>query len=914
MKSTSGHIYRWLLLVYPKSFRERFGDTMCETFDDALHAARGEGLAAVGRVWISAGVHAGRFGASERIAEIKRRASVAKDASTTLRSLSADIRYGIRMLMKHRGLTLNAVAALALGIGLTTTMFSIVYGAIFRGLPFERPDELVHFESENLEAGRPQMAVSYHDYVDWRAQQTSFVDLGAFVEAVIHLKSPRGHAERSDGVFISHVSFSLLDARPLIGRLFSAEDDRPGTPNTILLSHAIWQRQFGSDSTIVGRTLQIHGEETTVIGVMPRGFGFPIAEQFWLPLRLDHNRVQRGGGRLDVFGRLKPGVTFEQAVVEFDGIAKRLELEYPVNAGVRATLKTFRDEYVGQDFMNTLGVMFIVAVLVLVVACANVANLLLARTSRRATEIAVRTAIGASRARIIRQLLTETLLIALIGAGAGLAMAHLAVDWFQSSLIEGGALRLPHGPVALFWWDFRIDAVPLTFVLILTLTTTLAAGLLPAIKTSSADIAGVLKDTSRGSSSYRVGRMTKALIISELAVTTGVLVAAGLTVKSVFQTMAVGTGLSTDQVMTARIGLPDRRMGLHDADYPDLHARFRFWDQLADRLADQPGVLSATVTTNLPVTGSRSAQIVVEGMNESEEDYPSVARVVVSANFFETFAVGMIQGRSFDERDQVGSDPVAIVNQSFADRFFPGTSPLFRQIKIRDPEDREPWLTIIGVAPDLWMDGPRNRDPEGIYLPFTQSLVGNPQARLGFWGLTFMDIAVRVRDDLIDAPSLFKSTVASIDGNVPVSSVRAMGDVIGQRLGSYRVFSTFFMVCGGAALLLALIGLYGVLAFSVSSRTAEIRIRMALGAGTSRVVRSVLTQGARHIGVGLGIGSLLALWLSRGLNQILYQVEPWDASVFAGVVALLVMTSLIACIVPARRAARIDPADAVRYD
>ena len=913
MNSTSGPIYRWLLLAYPRSFRERFGDTMCETFGDALHAARQEGLAAVGRVWISAAVHAVRFGAGERFAEIKRRASVAKDASMTLRSLSADIRYGIRMLMKHRGLTLNAVAALALGIGLTTTMFSIVYGAVFRGLPFERPDELVHFERENLETGR-QMAVTYHDYADWRAQQTSFVDLGAFVEAVIHVKSPRGHAERNDGVFISHASFGLMGARPLIGRLFSAEDDRPGAPNTIVLSHAIWQRQFGSDSAIVGRTLQIHGEGTTVIGIMARGFGFPIAEQFWLPLRLDHNRVERGGGRLDVFGRLKPGVTFEQAVAEFEGIAKRLELEYPVNAGVRATLKTFRDEYVGQDFMNTLRIMFIVAVLVLVVACANVANLLFARTSRRATEIAVRTAIGASRARIIRQLLTETFLIALLGAVAGLALANLAVDWFQSSLIEGGGLPLPHGPVALFWWDFRIDAVPLAFVLILTLTSTLVAGLVPAIKTSGADVSGILKDTSRGSSGSRVGRMAKALIISELAVTTGVLVAAGLTVKSVLQTMTVGRDLSTDQVMTARIGLPDRRMGLHDANYPDLNARFRFWDQLVHRLADQPGVLSATVTTNLPVTGSGSARIAVEGMNESEEDSPSVRRVVVSANFFETFGVGMIQGRSFNERDQVGSEPVTIVNQSFADRFFPGTSPLFRRIKIRDAEGQDPWLTVVGVAPDLWMDGPRNRDPEGFYIPFTQSLVGNPQARLGFWGLTFMNIAVRVRGDLVDAPSLFRTTVSSIDGDVPVSTVRPMREVIGQRLGRYRVYSIFFMACGGAALLLALIGLYGVLAFSVSSRTAEIGIRMALGSGTSRVVRSVVTQAARHIVVGLGIGTLLALWLSRGLNQILYQVEPWDAGVFAGVVALLVMTSLIACIVPARRAARIDPADAVRYD
>ncbi|MEE8521506.1 MAG: ABC transporter permease [Gemmatimonadota bacterium] len=808
-----------------------------------------------------------------------------------MEALLKDIRYGARMLIKNPGLAAISVLALALGIGLSTTMFSIVYGALYRGLPFEDSYELMHLERNNLSEDIESMEVTIHDFVDWREQQTSFEDIAGYYQGTVNVTGSEGLPHRYDGAFMSANAFGILQQQPALGRGFVDGDDGPGAPPTIILGFATWRDQYGSDASIVGRTVRVNGEPATVIGVMPEGFEFPIAEEVWVPLRLDPLELERGDGTtLEVFGRLKDGVSLDMATAEFGAIAKRLALEYPEsNEGVGASIKPFTEEYIGEEPTRLLWVMMTAVFLVLIIACVNVANLLLARAAVRTREIAVRTALGASRGRVITQLLTESFVLTLVGGVIGLGLGWVGVRAFNAAIVSTDPP---------FWIDIKIDIVAATFVIGLVFGASLLAGIFPALQASGTNVNDVLKDESRGSSSLRMGRFSRALIVVEVALACGLLAVAGLTTKSVVKLKNIDYAFELDDVFTARLGL-------FETDYPDDAARVRFFEELQERVAAIPGVRSAAVAATLPGgLNSWGGRFAVEGETyDRDQDYPATRQAVISTDYFETFGVRLLRGREFTVQDNADGLQVVIVNQSFANRFFQGEEAIGARLRLGTSETEEPWLTIVGVAPDLHMDGPENEEPWGIYVPITQTV-----PRFAFIVAQTDGAPMAVTPQVRDA-------VLAIDQNLPLYWVRTLREGIYQNVWFYYVFGTLFMIFGGVALFLATVGLYGVMSFSVSRRTKEVGVRMALGAEGADVVRMVLRQGLLLIGIGLLFGLLIAVGLGYLLGGlILFDVEPFDLTNLALIALVLTATSMVASFIPARRATRVNPVVALRYE
>ncbi len=805
--------------------------------------------------------------------------------------LLKDIRFGIRMLVKQPAVTLIAVTALTLGIGLTTTMFSIVYGALIRGLPFEDSQRLVHVERTRLSENIQSMEVTIHDYLDYRAQQRSFEDLAAFYTGTVNVSGTEGRPDRYNGAFITAGAFPLIRTQPLMGRTFREGEDTPSAEPVILLGYGAWQSRFGGDPNVVGRTVRVNGETMTVIGVMPEGFAFPIQQEVWVPLRLDPLRLKRGEPQLtlEVFGRLKDGVTLDQASAEMAGIAKRLELEHKEsNQGIGTILKPYTEEFIGREPTALLYTMLGGVFGVLLIACANVANLLLARAAVRSKEVAVRTALGASRLRVITQLLAEAFVLAAVGGILGLGVAAVGVRMFNRAIA---------GADPPFWIDIKVDPTVMLFVLGLTLVATLLAGLVPALRASGGNVSEVLKDEARGSSSFRLGRLSRALVIGEVALSCGLLVPAGLMIKSVTKLKTTDYGFATTDVFTARVGL-------FEATYPDTLSRLRLWEDLVRRLDGKPGVQSVALTTSLPTSGSGGGPLAVEGVAYStDRDQPNTRMNIITPAYFRTFGVDLRQGRDFTWGDDANNLQVAIVNQSFARTHFPGQDPVGKRVRMGRVERNEgTWRTIVGVVPDMWLEALDDDDPAGMYVPLAQT-----DAR-------FMSVAVRAQGDAMALTSLVRDQVAAAEPDLPIYFVRRMDEVIRLNGWFYGVFGTLFMIFGFAALFLASVGLYGVMAFAVRRRTQEVGVRMALGAQSGDILRMILWQGLVQLVVGVTIGLGLAFWLSRALRIILFRVESTDPTIFVAIVLTLGITGLIATLVPARRATQVDPVWALRYE
>ncbi|MEE8520079.1 MAG: ABC transporter permease [Gemmatimonadota bacterium] len=809
-------------------------------------------------------------------------------------SIIQDIRYGLRMLVKNPGIAVISILAFTLGIGLTTTMFSIVYGAIYRGLPFEEPRELMHLERNNLPEDIESMEVTIHDFIDWREQQTTFEDLTAFYNRSSYLAGSEGRPERYTGAFLSANFLGQLGVQPLIGRGFREGEDSPAAEPVMLISYGVWRDRYAADPDIVGVTARLNGETMTIVGVMPEGFEFPLDNQLWTPLRMNHLEIERGEGiTLEVYGRLKDGYTQDMAQAEFSAIASRLALEYPEsNEGIGAIIKPYTDEFIGEQPRQLLQFMLLAVFLVLLVACANVANLLLSRAAVRTKEVAIRSAMGASRSRVVMQLLAEAFAIAAVGGVIGIGLGWLGVKAFNWAIVDANPP---------FWIDIKIDPVAVIFVLGLVLVSSLVAGIVPALQASGANVNEVLKDESRGSSSLHIGKVSKGLVVLELALSFGLLVSAGLMVKSVVNAANVEYGFNTESVFTARLGLPV-------AAYPDSLSQTQFYDELQPRLEARFGSGNVTLARTFPALGSQGRRFALEGETyERDQDYPETNWVRITPGYFETFGVSIRQGRDFTQQDNPTSLPVAIVNESFAASLFPDESPLGRRIRLGDSDTEEPWLTIVGVAPDMYLDGPNvddeDYDPEGVYTPFHQ----NPDEWVG------VAINVAGGDPLAITPEV-RDIVASVDDNMPIYFVDSLGGWLDQSTWFVRVFGTIFMIFGGVALFLASVGLYGVMAFSVRQRTKEMGIRMALGAEGRDVMRLIVRQGLVQLAIGLVLGLGLAALLSRGMDIILFGVEPLDPMTFISIAIVLIGTGLLASFVPARRATRVDPVIALRYE
>jgi len=798
-----------------------------------------------------------------------------------------NIRYGGRMLAKAPGHTAAAAIALSLGIGLTTAAFSIVYGALWRGLPYPQAERLVDVSSQNLSRDLVYQGVDLHDYLDWCVRQRSFEGLAGYDGGTVTV-SGGDRPERLQGASFTANALALLRAKPLLGRGFQPGEDRPGAAPVVLLSYQLWHDRFNGDRGVVGKGVRVNGQLTTVVGVMRADFRFPANEQLWTPLRLDPGKTERGKGEaFAVFGRLRPGVTTDQAAAEMAAIASSLAVEFPrTNRGYTATAEPIMHRFMDRSARYLLYTMLAAVCCVLLIACINVASLILARASQRTREIAIRTALGAARRQVIGQILTESLLLALVGTGVGLCLAWEGIALFNRAIVHQ---NMPT------WIHIALDLPALLFALGATLAAAVISGLVPAMQVSRTQLNEVLKDEGRGSTSLRLGWLSRAVVVAELALSCTMLVATGLMLKSIVLARSANFGFATAHLLTFRVPL-------FEANYPRPVDRGAFYQRLLERLREKPGVEAAGATTSLPSINSDSAAFAVDGQAyATDADYPLAHSDVVSEGLFAALGARPLAGREFERLDTASSQPVAIVNQSLARKMWPGQEPIGKRLRLPKTKD-DPWRTVVGVVPDLLLYGVSDKHPEGLFLPVTQA------------GAVRLSFVVRTPRDPLSLVPMVRAEVAALDKDTPIYFARTMRQAIDLDRFWNNLFSAVFALFGASALVLAAVGIYGVIAFSVQRRTQEIGLRMALGAQRGDVMGMLMRQGAIQLGLGLALGLPAAFGASRGLTDFVYPVEPGDPLVFVMVAAGLSLVALLACLVPSQRAMDVDPNVALRCD
>jgi predicted permease len=805
-----------------------------------------------------------------------------------MQSLLRDVRYGVRSLLKSPGVAIVATLALTLGIGLTTTMFSIVYGALMKGLPYPDGDRVMTVTRANPVRGIQSSSIPIQDYFDFKKEQHTLNDLAATTSGTIFVSGDE-KAERFDGSWITANTFATLGVRPLLGRDFRAGEDTPQGEKVAIIAYSTWKERYDGDPNILGKTIRVNGSPTTIVGVMPEGFAFPNNDKIWVPLQTDPLATKRGQGQfISAFGKLERGATIDQGNADFQTVAKRLATAYPEsNKGFTAELQPFVDSYMGKEPRQLLLTMLGAVFFVLLIACANVANLLLDRAAHRTKEVGIRTALGASRSAVVRQFLAEALVLSLAATAMGVVVAHFGIDLFNRAI---AAQSVP------FFIDIRLHPQVLLFTIGIAALTTLISGAIPAIQSSRADINEILKDESRGASSFRIGRISKGLVMFEIALSCGLLVAAGLMIKSVANMRTMDTGFSGDRVLTARIGFP--------SVYTDTIAQWQFFDQVADRVAALPGVQAAAISSGLPAArqGFGGTPFAIEGQRYlKENDYPVTRQASVTPDFFKTLGIRMQQGRVFNSGDRAGSLPVAVATRSFVDKYFKGVDPIGRRVRL-GADASAPWLTIVGVVGSIFTGRQEEPMEPAIFQPFAQARVN------------FVYVSAKASGDPLSLARPVRDAVAALNPDIPVYWVQTLDDATSQALWFVRVFGTMFMLFGFVALFLASVGLYAVMSFSVSRRTREVGIRMALGAQGRHVVRMIFGQGLLQLTIGTVLGLGLAFAISSVMSVVLFQVQPHDPVIFTGVAAVLVTVGLLACLIPAKRATLVDPLVALRSD
>lgn len=804
-----------------------------------------------------------------------------------------DIKFGIRMLIKSPVMSAIAILAFALGIGLTTTVFSIVNGAMYKGLPFEAADQVVSVWRVNPERDIERGGVSLYDYVEYRDQNATLDALGLWSGGAVNLVGGDDRPERYQGALVTANMFEILRVAPVLGRGFLPEEELPGADPVMILGYEVWQEKFDGSRDVIGMTVRTNGESRTIVGVAPEGFEFPIEADMWAPLEvnpLEHDRED--GPQYPGFGRLKAGVSLDRASADLATIGMRLEREYPEsNQGFSPIVEPFTKFVIGDELHALLFTMLGAAIGVLLIGCANVANLLFARAAVREKEVAIRSAIGAKRRQIVRQLLVEVGVLSAIGGIVGVLIALGGVAWFDRAV----ATNPPP-----FWMTFDIDGRVLLFATAVSGLAAVAAGLFPALRATGSGLNTALNEEGRGGSTgLRMGRVTSAIVIGEVAVSCGLLIAAGLMIKSVAQLRTVDLPFAVEGIFTARLNLPQ-------TDYADADARTEFYREFLQRLQDTPGVEAATLSDGLPARGNGLRTIELEGVDyPTERDLPRAREGIVTPGYFATFEAPVLEGRAFEFSDTRESLPVALVNQGFVREYFPDGVGLGRRFRIHQGDDVYDWMTVVGVVPDMKMEGIGNNDERtaGYYIAVEQfaEILGNT-----------VSVGVRTGGDPGSMAARVRETLTSMDPDLPIYDAMSMQSVIEQETWFYRVFGTLFMAFGFSALFLAVIGLYGVMSFSVSQRRREMGIRMALGARDGRLIRLAMQRGFRQLAIGIALGIGLAALATRPLQIVLYEVDARDPLIFGGVVLVLALAGLLAAYVPARRVSQIHPAEALQ--
>ena len=822
-----------------------------------------------------------------------------------MRTLWQDLRYGARMLWKNPGTTFVIVVALALGVGANTAIFSVVNAVLLRPLPFENPDQLMVVWETNPARGVQQGTPSPPDFREWRDRSQSFEQMAAFYEEDYNV-SGSGDPERLTGAVVSTNFFSTLKINPALGRTFLPDEEQFGAHRVAVLSHGLWQRRFGANPQLIGQTITLNNQPHTVIGIAPPEFQLAgVRAELWTPMAFaPGDRFNtRGNHFLNVIARLKPEVTITQAQSDLDVVTRQLAEEHEMNAGLGARIVPMHEDAVG-SYRPALLVLLGAVGFVLLIACANVANLLLARAAVRQKEFALRTTLGASRLRTVRQLLTESLLLSVLGGGLGLLLAMWGVDL----LVALSPAELPR--IA----EIGVDARVLAFTLTLSVLTGIVFGLAPALQASHLDLNEALKEGGRSvTGSRRTRRLRSALVVTEIALSLVLLVGAGLLINSFWRLMQVSPGFKPDNLLTMQIALPESK-------YPvtEPHQAQAFYRQLLERVETLPGVKSVGATSSLPLAaGGWGKLLSIEGRPAptSMETVPLVQYRQVTANYFGTLGVSPVKGRLFTEQDNPNSPPVALINEEMARRFFPDEDPIGKRIWMGPPENllpdgalpegSFPRLTIAGVVHDVKHQGLNQQVGPEVYIPYSQG-AGETQRS--------MFLAVRTTVEPLSLAAAVRSQVTAIDKDQPVADIQTMEQRLAASLAEPRFNMLLLGIFAAVALALAAVGLYGVMAYGVTQRTHEIGIRMALGAQRNNVLKLIVRQGMVMALIGVVLGLAASLVLTRVMTSLLFGVSATDPLVFTAIALLLAAVAFIASYIPARRAIKVDPMIALRYE
>jgi len=832
-----------------------------------------------------------------------------------LENFRQDVRVGLRILFKEKTFFVLSVLVLALGIGGAMTQFAVVNAIVLRGFSFPHPEELVSVglidpkaSDQNNNFGNGNIPAA-QDYEDIKAAQKSFSMMAGYLNGSTINVTYNNNPQRYTGAYITDELFKIVGVSPVLGRDFTADDNKAGAPKTAILGDRIWRRDFNADPTIVGQSVTINGKAATIIGVMPPGFEFPISEELWTPLYNEWPPTPRGELFLGansrapaVLGRLKPGVTLDQANAEMIAIARNIAADNPktnqnfTSASVMPLINSFTGVQLRQIVWAMLGAVIVV----LLIACVNVMNMQFGRAALRAKELAIRGALGATRWRLVRQMLTESLVVAIFGAIAGTLLAFWGTDMFDK-VVKAAPFPPP------YWWRFTIDGGVLTFTLGITLVATIASGLLPAFLSSRGNPAEVMKEGGRGNSSRLVNVITRVLVVAQIAFTAALLIAASLQIKSIRNQMKLDYGYDENSLYAARLALME-------APYPTEESRRNFFTRAVRALRNNPEFEAAAMTDRFRMTFAAGGQYEVDGKNYlTDRDRPRSNFESVSDGYFATLGLKLREGRDFTIEDSDAKQPVAIVNASFARKHWGNQSAIGHQVRIFNPGKEQPWRTIVGVVPDTLMQGPFDQQTEaaGFYMPL---LGASPATQ-------FATVVVRpragVRADTL-GPALSKA-VAVLDSNLPTYFPGTPAQFHNDILSGNRVIATLFSIFGVVAFILSGVGLYGVMSFSVNQRTQEFGIRMALGADAIRILRMVMSQGAWQLVIGLiagagGIALLVGVVAAEALKNILFKVNPLDPTIYLLVSGLLTLVAAASCFVPARRATRVNPMEALRTE
>jgi predicted permease len=804
-----------------------------------------------------------------------------------------DLRFAARTFRRNPGFTIAALLTLALGIGGTTAVFSVVNAVLLRPLPFAGGDRLVRVVQtlESPDGSTREVSVSPLNFSEMRSRSRLLTGAVAHrFRSFIAGASGDGEPERVVGIRVSERWLPTLGIQPALGRGFSAEEEQVGEGSrVVLVSDGLWRRRFAGDRNAIGAELELDGEMHTVIGVLPRGFNFPYEADLWLPMRLDPNV---GTPRdLNVAARMAPGVTLDRLQRELAEVGRQLAIEHPINremVGLRA--RTMRTELVG-DFRTVILVLFAAVGFLLLIACANVANLLLARAAVRRAEVGIRAALGASRWRQVRQLLTESVLLSAAGGLAGFLLTLLGTEWLDVLIPERMRTVLP---------TVAIDARLLSFTAFVAVLTALLFGLVPALKGSRTKLHEVLKDSGRSSGGASKHGLLRALVVAELALAVVLLTGGGLMLRDLRHLLGVDMGIATEGLVTMNIAFPESR-------YADPSARTSFVRDVEERVRAVPGISAAGVTTIIPFgSGNTLASIEIEDRPATRDVQPSVNHRLVSPRFFAAMGMPLLRGRAFTDGDREGSLPVVIINQAMAQRYWPGEDPIGKRVRHGGAQGDRPWFTVVGVVGNVAED----EIPETWYLPYAQGSRGAPIA----WSTLRVVLAVRSASGAVAQLDDVRRAVWEVDPGLPIFDVATIDRLYSDELSQQRLGTMLFGIFAALGLLMAALGIYGVMAYATTQRRREIGIRMALGADARRILRTVLSDAVVLVVVGLAVGLIAALGVTRFMSGLLSEVSPRDPATFAVVAAVLGVVALAASYIPAWRATRVEPVLALKQE